>query len=175
MGNMGIKEQPGSGVKRERDGAHAPVHWTATLRPSPRTKKKYRVKLLRPGDAPSARPIVVDFGARGMSDFRKHMNAARMLRYLRRHGGVLTADLLRWSKDDSMLDPAQQTFDEEAYKKAIAEALKITEAKAPRKSPERWDDVSTAGFWSRWLLWSHPSMAEAQQELRRRFGIRFRD
>lgn len=32
--------------------------------------------------------------------------------------------------------------------------------------------VRTAGFWSRWLLWSEPSMTSAKRLLYIRFGIR---
>lgn len=31
----------------------------------------------------------------------------------------------------------------------------------------------TAGFWSRWLLWSKPSMREAKRLLSLRFGLTF--
>ena len=37
---------------------------------------------------------------------------------------------------------------------------------------ERWSDPSTAGFWSRWLLWSHPSLRAALRFLKERWGIR---
>jgi hypothetical protein len=32
------------------------------------------------------------------------------------------------------------------------------------KNNEDWSDPYTAGFWSRWLLWSKPSMKEAIKE-----------
>jgi hypothetical protein len=32
---------------------------------------------------------------------------------------------------------------------------------------ENWSDPRTAGFWSRWLLWSKPSFNEALKETRR--------
>ena len=32
------------------------------------------------------------------------------------------------------------------------------------KKNEDWSDPYTAGFWSRWLLWSKPSMKEAIKE-----------
>jgi hypothetical protein len=38
---------------------------------------------------------------------------------------------------------------------------------------ENWNDPSTAGFWSRWLLWERPTIAEAKKEITRRSGIRF--
>lgn len=28
---------------------------------------------------------------------------------------------------------------------------------------ENWDDKYSAGFWSRWLLWSEPSLSRARQ------------
>ena len=33
--------------------------------------------------------------------------------------------------------------------------------------------IKTAGFWSRWLLWSKPSMDEAKQLMTSRFGVEF--
>ena len=35
---------------------------------------------------------------------------------------------------------------------------------------EDWGDVSTAGFWSRWLLWQKPNLADAVADLRRRLA-----
>jgi len=40
---------------------------------------------------------------------------------------------------------------------------------------ETWNKtgIRTAGFWSRWLLWSRPSMPEAKKYITKRFGVRF--
>jgi hypothetical protein len=38
---------------------------------------------------------------------------------------------------------------------------------------EDWDDPFHAGFWSRWLLWSRPTLREAKELITRKFGIRF--
>ena len=42
-------------------------------------------------------------------------------------------------------------------------------------SNEIWDitGIKTAGFWSRWLLWSKPSLPEAKKLLYKKFGIYF--
>ena len=42
---------------------------------------------------------------------------------------------------------------------------------------ENWNDPYTAGFWSRWLLWSKPTMKEALKVTERRLKqkIRFLD
>ena len=39
------------------------------------------------------------------------------------------------------------------------------------KKREDWSDWSTAGFWSRWLLWESPSLSKAIQQLRHRFKL----
>ena len=39
---------------------------------------------------------------------------------------------------------------------------------------EKWGDAFTAGFWSRWLLWSKPSLTEAAREIERRHKIKIR-
>ena len=40
---------------------------------------------------------------------------------------------------------------------------------------EEWSKkgLYTAGFWSRWLLWSKPSMSQAKQLMSKRFGLTF--
>jgi hypothetical protein len=43
------------------------------------------------------------------------------------------------------------------------------------KLKENWSKkgIKTAGFWSRWLLWSRPSMNEAKRLLSSRFDLTF--
>lgn len=36
---------------------------------------------------------------------------------------------------------------------------------------ERWGDLTSAGAWSRHLLWSKPSMEESARAMQKRFGI----
>jgi len=45
------------------------------------------------------------------------------------------------------------------------------------KKRENWDNPRTAGFWSRWLLWSKPTMKAAIKETERRlkYKVRFID
>jgi hypothetical protein len=84
------------------------------LRKSPKRTKKWRVEI---------HGRVVDFGARGYSDYTMHKNHERMLRYIQRH-----------------------------------------------QKREDWKNPYTAGYWSRWLLWSKPSFAQALQNLRKKLG-----
>jgi len=39
------------------------------------------------------------------------------------------------------------------------------------KKREDWSDPYTAGFWSRWLLWSEPSMVRAIKLLKNKFNF----
>jgi hypothetical protein len=43
-----------------------------------------------------------------------------------------------------------------------------------KRGHEQWGakGVYTAGFWSRWLLWSKPSLAGAVRLIRSKFGLR---
>lgn len=41
------------------------------------------------------------------------------------------------------------------------------------KLNEDWNDPFTAGFWSRWYLWSKPTIKEVEEFMNRRFGIEF--
>lgn len=39
---------------------------------------------------------------------------------------------------------------------------------------ERWNDSSTAGFWSRWLLWNKKTIKSSIKDLENRFNIKVR-
>lgn len=36
---------------------------------------------------------------------------------------------------------------------------------------ENWLDIHTAGFWSKWLLWSRDNLTDAINDIRKIFGI----
>lgn len=36
---------------------------------------------------------------------------------------------------------------------------------------ENWNDITTAGAWSRWLLWNKSTIAESLADIRKRFGL----
>ena len=80
----------------------------------------------------------VQFGARGYSDYTKHKDPLRMKRYVVRHGGASTSSNVPADVHKIML-------------------------KRVRSNKEKWSagGVDTAGFWSRWLLWSFPDIKEA--------------
>jgi hypothetical protein len=51
--------------------------------------------------------------------------------------------------------------------------LQARESYLKRHRPrENWLDPQTAGYWSRHLLWSKPSIEEAIREIERRFGFK---
>lgn len=113
----------------------------AYLRRSPKTTKKWRVELPSHGTH-------VDFGQRGASDFTLHKDPERMRRYLVRHAAIIPEEL----RDGPVSVPGL--------------ASRVTESRR-----ESWDDPTTPGFWSRWLLWAYPSRKEAKAALRRQQGI----
>ena len=45
---------------------------------------------------------------------------------------------------------------------------------ARHSARENWNDMYTAGFWSRWLLWNKPGLAESARDISRRFGLKIR-
>lgn len=88
----------------------------------------------------------VDFGGKGYSDYTIHKNPLRMRLYVQRHGGTVpppTGDVQN-------------------------NLLKVT-----KSNKEDWSlaGVNTAGFWSRWLLWSYPSMEGARRLIKKKFGL----
>ena len=110
---------------------------------SPKKQKKFRV-ILDDGRT-------VDFGQKGFSDYTIHKDAERMRRYVDRHGATIPQSTSR------LTDP-----------KKIQNAM----LRVNRSSKEDWKDPSTAGFWSRWLLWSFPTRAEAVRFINKKFGFK---
>lgn len=116
-----------------------------TLVRSPKKDKKFRVVL------PSGK--TVDFGQKGYSDFTLHKTPKRMRSYVQRHGGLIP----------------KSTMDETNPTKITERMLRVT-----KSDKERWGrkDIDTAGFWSRWLLWSHPTIPGAIRIIEEKFGVR---
>ncbi len=95
----------------------------------------------------------VHFGRRGddpNNDFPHHKDAARMIRYLVRHG----LDITEHEEHALAIMPP---------KKAEKWAFAFDES-----SKEDWKDPTTAGFWSRWLLWSRSTPRAAVVETKKR-------
>ena len=44
-----------------------------------------------------------------------------------------------------------------------------------KSDKENWSKTGfyTAGFWSRWLLWSQPDMVSAKKKISKKFGLVF--
>lgn len=112
---------------------------------SPDRKKKFRAII---GDGRT-----VDFGASGYSDYTKHKNPSRMRSYVLRHAGrvpkrtIAERDSTRIQK--MMLDV--NSSDNEDWKIS---------------------GIDSAGFWSRWYLWSHPNFESVKKFMSKRFGIK---
>lgn len=89
----------------------------------------------------------VDFGASGYSDYTLHKNPMRMRAYVVRHGGIVPERV----RDHSQL------------------------LRVDKSMKETWtfSGVRTAGFWSRWLLWSFPSLSQAKRFMAQKFNLRF--
>ena len=119
----------------------------ATIRRSPRRDKKWRADVV---DATGAKRSV-DFGARGASDYTVHGSPHRMARYLRRHGAA-KVDLEKTRR----MSPA-----------AVHRAMR----KVATSTKEDWKDPTTPGYWSRWLLWSEPTLQDAARTIQKRDRI----
>jgi|TARA_B100000497_G_scaffold80703_1_gene90033 hypothetical protein len=113
---------------------------------SPDRKKKFRA-ILEDGRT-------VDFGARGYSDYTKHKTPSRMRSYVLRHGGRIPKRIIaeRDPKRIQTLMLGVNTSDREEWK--------IT-------------GIDSAGFWSRWYLWSYPDFGSVRKFMSKRFGIKF--
>jgi len=129
------------------------THITVHLSKSPFEGKKWRVSFSG-SDASH-----VDFGSDGYEDYTMHKNCKRMVMYLTRHQALPKSEVASLRK--KMKDIGVPCRD------VIRTSLSFSSS-----ASEHWDDPRTAGFWSRWLLWSNPSMREAKQTILERFGIR---
>ncbi len=89
----------------------------------------------------------VDFGLTGYSDYTLHKDMSRMASYVRRHGGKT---------------PKNPTF------KSL---LRVNTS-----DKEKWGKrgIRTAGFWSRWLTWSHPSINDAVKHIESTYDVSIR-
>lgn len=113
---------------------------------SPNPKKKFRATLEDGG--------TVDFGARGYSDYTKHKNPSRMRSYVLRHGGQIP----------------KSTIAERSPKKIQNRMLAVT---LSDKEDWKMSGINSAGFWSRWYLWSFPSFREVEKFMSKKFGLVF--
>lgn len=114
------------------------------IRRSPNTKKKFRV-ILEDGR-------IVDFGARGYSDYTKHEKPSRMRSYVLRHGGIIPKSIM----------------EEKNPKKIHKLMLDVTRS---RKEDWTMSGIDTAGFWSRWYLWSFPEIGDVKKFMLKKFNI----
>ena len=89
----------------------------------------------------------VDFGGKGYSDYTIHKDLSRMRLYVQRHGGSVP----NRNKDD----------------------LQNRMLKVKKSSKENWtkSGINSAGFWSRWLLWSYPNLKKAKNHIETSFNI----
>jgi len=111
---------------------------------SPNPRKKFRA-ILEDGRT-------VDFGARGYSDYTKHKNPSRMRSYVLRHGGQIPRRII------AERDP----------KKIQDLMLGVTTSD---KEDWKLSGLGSAGFWSRWYLWSYPTFEGVHRFIKKKYNI----
>ena len=109
---------------------------TIVLRKNKKGIKKFTVEI--PLGGHDHRTRTVHFGQMGASDYTIHKDPLRMEQYVRRHGGTPTR----------FTDPSK-----------VHEIM----LRRTKSTKEMWGKggIYTPGFWSRWLLWSQPSLKGA--------------
>ena len=112
---------------------------------SPKRGKKFRIV------APNGKSV--DFGAKGYSDYTLHKDAFRMRSYVARHGGVMPKSL-------------------KMEKNVLRTHSKMSKVRTSLKENWKKSGMKSAGFWSRWLLWSEPTIEEAKSLIESKFKIR---
>jgi len=111
---------------------------------SPDHKKKFRATL--------ENGRTVDFGARGFSDYTKHKTPSRMRSYVLRHGGRIPKRIIA-ERDPKKIQNLMLTVN--------------------MSDKENWkmSGVDTAGFWSRWYLWSFPTIDGVKKFMSKAFNL----
>lgn len=111
---------------------------------SPDRKKKFRATL--------ENGRTVDFGARGFSDYTKHKTPSRMRSYVLRHGGRIPKRIIA-ERDPKKIQNLMLTVN--------------------MSDKENWkmSGVDTAGFWSRWYLWSFPTIDGVKKFMSKVFNL----
>jgi hypothetical protein len=115
---------------------------------SPQSTKKFR--------AVFEDKTYVDFGANGYSDYTLHKNPIRMRLYVKRHGGKIKKDLM------NVINPST----------VQNKMINVTNS-----FKEDWskNGIKTAGFWSRWYLWSYPSRDKARRFIEKKFQLKIKN
>ena len=111
---------------------------------SPDRKKKFRATL--------ENGRTVDFGARGFSDYTKHKTPSRMRSYVLRHGGRIPKRIIA-ERDPKKIQNLMLT-------------VNISD-----KENWKMSGVDTAGFWSRWYLWSFPTIDGVKKFMSKAFNL----
>jgi len=114
------------------------------LKPSPSVAHQYRVEL------PSKRTI--DFGVKGRPNYTTHGNPYLTREHIMERGGLVSEDLLKEG------DPAE-----------VHRALLWVNV----STKEDWEDMYTAAYWDRWLLWTYPTLHQAKLFMTMRKGVLF--
>lgn len=114
------------------------------LQPSPSVSHKYRVLL------PNKKTI--DFGQTNFRDYTDHGNPKIMRAHLIRKGAVI---------------PNEVRMETDPYE--IHRGMLYVDV----STDEDWEDPHRQGYWDRWLLWSYPTVAQAQLFMTMRKGILF--
>ncbi len=137
------------------------------LTKSPKSNKKFRIQYTQDGKV-----VKVDFGAAGMSDYTIHKDPSRMARYVARHGDGQEG----WNPTVKRLMAKQKLLKKKKKNLSKAEMQTIHEnMMSYNTSPkENWkrSGIHKAGFWSRWLTWSEPSLQKAIRLINRKFKVK---
>ncbi len=137
------------------------------LTKSPKSNKKFRIQYTQDGKV-----VKVDFGAAGMSDYTIHKDPSRMARYVARHGDGQEG----WNPTVKRLMAKQKLLKKKKKNLSKAEMQTIHEnMMSYNTSPtENWkrSGINSAGFWSRWLTWSEPSLQKAIRLINQKFKVK---
>lgn len=114
------------------------------LTKSPVPLKKFRVTF--------SDGSTTDFGLEPYSDYTRHKDALRMRTYVTRHGGNVPVSIKKLT-DPNLVNE------------------RMLEVGTSNKEYWTKKGIKTPGFWSRWLLWSAPTIKKAIQVIENKFDV----
>ena len=89
---------------------------------------------------------------------------------------ILKPSTAKGKKYNAFIDNKKVSFGAEGYsdytKHKDPERKKQYDAR--HKPNENWNDLKTAGAWSKWLLWNKETLQESKKDMEQKFNIKIK-
>lgn len=133
--------------------------YTVYISKSPKEDKKFQCVVYS-----STHKKTLHFGSSNHSDYTLHRTPKRMLKYIQRHGAKNFKEMLKKHFNVT----AVKDVPDDITNKDVLDFNNLDQS-----HKEDWQNPFTAGFWSRWYIWSYDNIPEAEKFISETFNIKF--